>query len=387
MTNSSSNSRTPEQAGMPDICLGPDELDTVFPFHFIIDGAARIVRAGPTLRRLLPGIDDGRPLNDVFDINTPAVAADFGAIRETGGRLFKLESQALDKLLLKGQMLHLAHAERIVFLGSPWPASNADLVALGLSLKDFAIHDSIPDFVIQMYSLQKSLADAETLAQRLAGLNRQLERRVEERTREVATANKALREANQELQREVAERKAAEERVRHLAHYDHLTGLANRTLLQDRLEHALAARRRDQRLLAVLFIDLDRFKPINDTYGHHIGDALLRTVGERLSAQMRESDTVSRLGGDEFVVVLHEVRDRDSVLQVSEKIASRLAAPYRIGTHDLETTPSIGIAIFPENGNDGDTLIRNADSAMYRAKTTGRNRFRFFVATGDSVAE
>ncbi len=363
---------------MPDAWLGPDELDFVFPFHFVIDREARIVRAGPSLHRLLPDIDGGAPMDRIFAVALPAVAAEFEAIRAAGAQLFKLHSRRLDRLVLKGQMLHLRRTDEILFLGSPWPASTAELTDLGLSLKDFALHDSVPDFVIQMYSLRKSLDDAQKMAQRLAEANRDLEERVCERTREVADANAALAENNRELRREIAERRAAEAQIRRLAHFDPLTGLANRTLLHDRLSQALAARRRDGRLLALLFIDLDRFKPINDTHGHHVGDALLRAVAERLSGLVRESDTVARLGGDEFVVVLQDIRG-DSVEQVAENIARRLGAPYRIGPLNLQTTPSIGVSLHPRDGDDGDSLIRNADSAMYAAKSSGRNGVRFFV--------
>lgn len=364
---------------MSDLCLGTNELDVVFPFHIVIDRAMRIVRTGTALRRLLPGIAENEFLDRVFSIELPAVTVEFDDVRAHDRHLFKLHSRDLDKLTLKGQMLYLTQGDVIVFLGSPWTASSADMIALGLSLKDFAIHDSVPDFLLQMYSLKHSLGDAHKLTERLATVNRSLEHRVAERTAEVVAANEALQETNRRLEREIAERKIAEEHVRQLAHFDPLTGLANRTLLRDRLNHALAARRRDQRRLALMFIDLDRFKPINDTHGHHVGDALLKAVATRLLGFVREGDTVARLGGDEFVVVLTEVNGSEDAEKVVEKIACGLAKPYLIDTCRLETTPSIGISLYPENGDDGDTLIRNADSAMYAAKSCGRNQFRFFA--------
>lgn len=371
---------------MKHLCLGADELGLVFPFHFVLDGDARIVGAGPGLRRLLPGIGAGEPLGQAFAIELPATTPDIAALREHSRGMFKLRSRTRDKLMLKGQILPLPHADATVFLGSPWSTTNADFIALGLSLRDFALHDSVPDFLLQTYSLKHSLADAQALTERLAALNRDLERRVAERTQEVVATNEALLRSNGELEREIAERKAAQEKVQQMAYFDPLTGLANRALLHDRLNQALAARRRDARLLAVMFIDLDRFKPINDSFGHHVGDALLKAVAERLSGFVRESDTVSRLGGDEFIVVLPEIGSRDDALYVARKVVDGLAAPYHIASHRLETTPSIGISVFPEDGDDGDVLIRNADSAMYSAKSGGRNNFRFFAPRAHSSA-
>lgn len=361
-------------------CLfGEGELDIVFPFHFIIDRDARIGHVGKGLRRLLPDLAVGEQIERVFNIELPAVAPDFAEIGARSGQLFKLRSRERSKLLLKGQMLPLPQAEAIAFLGSPWTSTNADFNDLGLTFKDFAIHDSVPDFLLQTYSLKHSLSDAQAMAERLAALNRDLERRVAERTQELVAANEALRRGNQELEREVTERKAAQEKIHQMAYFDPLTGLANRALLRDRLSQALATRRRDKRCLAVMFIDMDRFKPINDTYGHHIGDALLKAVAKRLLGFVRESDTVSRLGGDEFIIVLPEIGGRDDALRVVEKIADGLAMPYHIDAHRLESTPSIGISLYPEDGDEGDALIRNADSAMYSAKSCGRNNFRFFA--------
>ncbi len=362
---------------MSKIGLTMKEIDVIFPFNFVIDVRASIVHAGPTLTRLLPGIL-GVKLNDVFSIGVPEISANYEDICSHCAHLFKLHVHQLDKLILKGQMLQLSRERQLLFVGSPWYTTNADIFALGLTLNDFAIHDAVPDFVLQTYSLHKSLDDAQALAGRLRTLNQQLETRVAERTQEVVTANEALLVANQELRHEIAERKLAEERIRHLAHHDALTGLANRHLLHVLLNQALAVHRRDNTKLALLFIDLDHFKPINDTYGHHIGDKMLIAVAKRLSGLVREIDIVARLGGDEFLVVLENIDDRESITKVVKKITSSLATPYAIDSFRLETTSSIGISIFPEGGSEGDSLIRNADSAMYFAKSTGRNNFRFF---------
>ncbi|WP_298637096.1 EAL domain-containing protein [uncultured Thiobacillus sp.] len=179
---------------------------------------------------------------------------------------------------------------------------------------------------------------------------------------------------------DISERKAAEAQIRHLAYHDALTGLLNRFSLQSQLEQALAMTRREQRALAVIFLDLDRFKTINDTLGHAVGDALLKEAARRLRDNTRESDIVARLGGDEFVVVLTEVDDVAAAARVAQKILQVLAQRYRIGEKELHSTASIGLAFYPGDGEDGDTLMKNADAAMYHAKSLGRNNVQFFTA-------
>ncbi|QRJ65713.1 EAL domain-containing protein [Azospira restricta] len=177
---------------------------------------------------------------------------------------------------------------------------------------------------------------------------------------------------------DISERKAAEARIDHLAHHDALTGLVNRYNLESRLAQSLLAARREVRQLAVMFIDLDRFKVINDTLGHHTGDRMLVEVARRLGDCVRESDIVARLGGDEFVVVLTSLAcDMDAAL-VAAKILVALSSPYTVDGKILHSTPSIGISMFPTNGEDSETLMKNADAAMYFAKAKGRNNFQFF---------
>ena len=185
---------------------------------------------------------------------------------------------------------------------------------------------------------------------------------------------------------DVSAERATEARLHHMAHHDMLTGLHNRFSLKDRLEHAVALARRESSRVALLFIDLDRFKVINDTLGHHVGDELLIHVSQRLRQCVRESDMVARLGGDEFVVMLSGIEHSSSVAMVAEKLVASVAEPYLVGAHTLYTTPSIGIAIFPMDGNDGETLMKNADAAMYHAKSAGRNNFQFFDAKMNEAA-
>jgi len=178
---------------------------------------------------------------------------------------------------------------------------------------------------------------------------------------------------------DITERKSSEERIHYLAHHDVLTGLPNRFTLGARLDQALVDARRHQWEVAVLFVDLDRFKIINDTLGHHIGDRLLIEVARRFSAVVRESDIVARLGGDEFVIVLPDLAGHTDAATVAGKIIASLAVPVRIDDHELHTSPSIGISLFPVDGSDSDTILRNADTAMYHAKSLGRNNFQFYA--------
>jgi diguanylate cyclase (GGDEF)-like protein/PAS domain S-box-containing protein len=178
---------------------------------------------------------------------------------------------------------------------------------------------------------------------------------------------------------EITERKAAQQRAEFLAHHDPLTGLPNRLLLRDRLEQALATARRSHGRVALMFLDLDRFKTINDSLGHPVGDKLLQAVVARLTTCVRESDTISRQGGDEFVIVLRDARDSESVSRLADKIQQRMGEPFRIDQHALSTSFSIGIALFPDDGQDFDSLTQKADTAMYHAKHAGRNAHRFFT--------
>lgn len=177
---------------------------------------------------------------------------------------------------------------------------------------------------------------------------------------------------------DITERKVAEERVQFLAYYDALTCLPNRSLLQDRIHTALAAARRRKEKVAILFLDLDRFKIINDSLGHSTGDLLLQEVATRLKVWAREQDTVARVGGDEFVVLLTNVGQHADPGVAAQRIVSALIPEYSIRGHALSISTSIGISIFPQHGTDGETLIKNADAAMYSAKQKGPNNIQFF---------
>ena len=178
---------------------------------------------------------------------------------------------------------------------------------------------------------------------------------------------------------DISERKKSRERIDFLAHHDSLTELPNRALLNDRLEMAInTAKRRDEKV-GLLFIDLDRFKNINDSLGHSAGDQVLRQTAERLCAAVRTDDTVARLGGDEFVVLLPRVRDERSLAEVAIKLRDEILRPYVLEDMPLHLSPSIGIAVFPDDGDNPSTLIKNADAAMYLAKEKGRNNYQFYT--------
>ncbi|MBW8328103.1 MAG: EAL domain-containing protein [Thiobacillus sp.] len=179
--------------------------------------------------------------------------------------------------------------------------------------------------------------------------------------------------------RKLAEQvQAAKAELDHLAHHDVLTGLPNRILLHDRLAQAIALARRSGKQLAVLFMDLDRFKHINDSLGHTVGDQLLESVGRRLLGCVRQSDTISRLGGDEFVTLLPDIDHPEAAALSAQKMIAAIALPHHFGQHALHIGASIGISIYPEDGLDAEALIKHADIAMYHAKDNGRNTYAFF---------
>ncbi|WP_431862257.1 sensor domain-containing protein [Azospirillum sp.] len=178
---------------------------------------------------------------------------------------------------------------------------------------------------------------------------------------------------------DITERKRYEEQLEHQANHDALTGLANRTLLMDRLEHSLACAQRYGQKPAVLFVDLDNFKTVNDTLGHNVGDHLVQAVAKRLVHCLREVDTVARLGGDEFVVVIQDAPEESDVTHVMRRIIEALGRPFTIDGSELFVTCSIGASMYPRDGEDVATLLKNADAAMYRAKEMGRGGFQFFT--------
>ncbi len=253
----------------------------------------------------------------------------------------------------------------------------ADGSAVWLRVVGTAFDAATPDAGVVW--MLEDITDRRQAEEALRGAHNALEQRVLERTEE-------LEAAVSQLQQEVFERMRAERNVWEIAHHDSLTGLPNRVLLHDRLEQALANAQRNDHQAAVMFLDLDRFKSINDTLGHSVGDELLKHVAQRLTGVVRAVDTVSRIGGDEFVILLNEISSVDDAVLVAEKVLTVLAPVINVEGHELRATPSIGISIYPNDASDAVLLMKNADAAMYHAKAAGRNTFRFFAREMDEQA-
>ena len=186
---------------------------------------------------------------------------------------------------------------------------------------------------------------------------------------------------------DISKRKEAEEHMQHMAQYDALTHLPNRALFNDRLQQAIAAAQRNKARLALMFIDLDKFKPVNDTYGHGVGDLLLKEVGLRIQDCLRDSDTAARIGGDEFVILLPAIETQQDAGRVGEKILHVLNRPFVLAGHTLEISGSIGVAVYPEHGRDEKLLVKSADIAMYHAKKNGRNNVRLYQPGLQGISE
>ena len=205
-----------------------------------------------------------------------------------------------------------------------------------------------------------------------------MDRAINQKMQEISDINASL---EQSIAQRTAELQIANEELTNLVSHDALTGLPNRKLLADRIKNALAAARRNGKPLALMYIDLDEFKPINDTLGHNVGDQLLKEAAQRIQGCMRESDTVARIGGDEFVVLLPSIELPADALAAAEKIRAEIALPFPLEGQNRYISTSIGIAVFPEHGSDESALFKSADIAMYLAKNSGRNRVELFSAS------
>ncbi|HEX8154779.1 MAG TPA: EAL domain-containing protein [Thermoanaerobaculia bacterium] len=188
------------------------------------------------------------------------------------------------------------------------------------------------------------------------------------------------------VSRDISERKRAEEQIEYQAYHDALTGLPNRLLFRDRLTVALAHAKRMHECVAVMFLDLDRFKYVNDTLGHSLGDELLKAIATRLRAVLREEDSIARMGGDEFTVLITDVKSAEHAAKIAQKLLDAIAHPVRIEGHELFITTSIGIALYPNDGDTAEALLKNADNAMYRAKDLGRSSYQLCTPAMNSRA-
>jgi len=223
------------------------------------------------------------------------------------------------------------------------------------------MHENAP--IGSQEGTEKQTTEPTTLSQRIAELGVRL---VE------------LAKTNESLKRELTQRKQAEEKLARQAYYDNLTDLPNRRLFRSHLKQALTLARRNQRRLAVLFVDLDHFKTINDSWGHAVGDRLLQSAAKWFKSCLRASDVVARLGGDEFIILLPEIAQAGDATTVAKKLLSALRKPFRIEGREIFTSASIGISLYPDDGDEAEILMKNADQAMYCVKQDGRNNHRLF---------
>jgi diguanylate cyclase (GGDEF)-like protein/PAS domain S-box-containing protein len=323
------------------------------------------------------------------------------AVRDSEGTVSRLRGIALDITERKQAGVALRQAEekyRALFedavVGIFQTTPDGCPLSVNRSFAEMHGYDSpehllaeVSNIALQLFVVPKRMDELrEVLSERGVVRSAEVEIYKRDHTKKWVLANlRVVRDAGGKIVRyegtveDITDRKVAEDRVQYLAYYDVLTSLPNRTLLRDRIATALAGARRRRDRVALLYLDLDRFKIINDSLGHSVGDLLLQEVAERLKAGARELDTVARLGGDEFIIVLNGVKEAADAAIAAERIVSSMVAEFVVQGRSLNITCSLGISIFPEHGADSESLIKNADAAMYYAKDNGRNRFRFFT--------
>ncbi len=317
-----------------------------FPFAFVIDSSRRIIAAGELLRRICPEVDAQPLLEECFSANHCDLTRDFTQLVAESSQLLILNRIQYGVVPpLRGQWMPISESS-LMFIGWPWVTSFGQLGEMGIKLSEIPPHNPLAEMLMLLQTNRSAMDDAHELAQ-------------------------ALRHRRKEL--EVVNKELA-----HRAFHDALTGLPNRLMLRDRLTQAITRAERNGTVLAVLFIDLDRFKAINDTLGHRIGDAVLHSVAARISGPLRKSDTVAREGGDEFLVLLEEVGSAQNAARVAAKLLDSLDQPHDIEGHILHCSGSIGVAMHPDDGKSADELIKHADAAMFDSKGDGRNQVHFF---------
>lgn len=329
--------------------------EDAFPFLLEVDADLRVCHMGPLMQRLLPKVRNGDALWEVFRVrssggNPPT----FDGLCQMLRRNTVMDTVGTEQpLVFRGEWYRHQGENSLVFLGWPWVLDSEELARLGLTLADFPAHTPLGDMLVLLRSNQNTLADTRELAERL-----------HQRTKE-------LRQTNQQLEQ--------------LAHFDTLTQMPNRVLLADRLRHAMAQCQRRSNGLAVVYLDLDGFKPINDRYGHSAGDQLLTVLAQRLKEMLREGDTLARIGGDEFVAVLGDLQRPQDCEPVLERLLQAARMPVVLGDTAVQVSASVGITFYPQDPVDADLLLRHADQAMYLAKQSGKNRWHVFDLAHDAA--
>jgi diguanylate cyclase (GGDEF)-like protein len=322
----------------------PADLDafanSYITFRYAVD---RMVLNNPNFTEMKP--------NELFDLGTQALDEGFKLYDEGLPILNQLLTKKAEELLQKKYFV-------VGFTGTVWVILVYLFVGFYLSV------------LRAVYKLMRAAA-------RMS--NGDLSERIYLDTKdELQAVGNAYNKMAISLDKILKERDSQEEEIKFLAYHDALTRLPNRVLFQDRLGQALALAGRTKELVGVMFLDLDRFKAINDTFGHSIGDIMLQTVAERLKSCLRASDTVTRMGGDEFMLILTGLKDMEQITNLAEKLLSVLVKPLKLESIEITVSGSLGISVYPQDGNDQETLIRNADAAMYNAKSLGRNNYQLY---------
>ena len=313
-------------------------LDIAYPFHIGFDRELRIVQVGPSMRRLIGETTHGATITELFEVISPKLMVSFDSLASSTRSLFVIRSLAQNDLTIRGQMLYDELDDVILFVGSPWVTSTAAFRALGLTLSDFAASDPVVDYVLLLQNQAASLTESQGMARQLL----------------------------------------------HQAYHDPLTGLPNRSLIEDHLSRLLKAGWSNDKRIAVLMLDLNEFKAVNDGYGHSAGDHVLVTIADRLCSFAEQDDIVGRFGGDEFTIVFNSPNgtieaSRDAAGQLADRISAAICAPIPIPSCEIvaQLSASIGIAIADQHDSAED-VIRNADLAMYEAKHQQRGRYEHY---------
>ncbi|TQV74675.1 EAL domain-containing protein [Aliikangiella marina] len=309
---------------------------------------------------------------DILNVSVPIQAADGEYL---GAIYLKISTESFYIAIQNFSMMSLVIA--LVLVGMVY------LIALRLQ-------KVISEPLIELDAISRKVSDSSNYAIRvpyygedeigsLARSFNQMLETVEVNQKERDTANEALKLNKKRLERAVKD-------LQYLANYDSLTQLPNRALCMDRIKYALKRASRNNNMVALLFLDLDHFKDVNDSLGHAVGDQLLKATSQRLLEKIRSEDTLARLGGDEFVIILNELHDTDDVINIVDKIVGSFEAPFQLSNYEVNSTVSVGVCMFPQDGADVDSLMKAADAAMYKAKEVGRNTYEFYEAELNQIA-